>query len=318
MDIDYLIDRLEALIRNGKRVPLTGNKVMVDEQECYDMIDQMRVTVPEEVKISKRTFVDRERILADAEDESRQIVERAERERDSMLQREGLLAEAERQRDLLMSEAAQEAYELRAQAQQMYDEAIGQAQEMREGANLYAMQVLQEMENLLGKHLGMVQNGLKSFREQADQYQKQMDQYHEQYRPQYAAQTKPTARQAERPTERPAERLTERQVERSNEPALPKNGNGARQINTPGSYQAGNLNPPSRTQSPPPNQPNIAKKPAPTPPVAPPSKLQGHSLGGQPRPTLPGNSFSPASQRPALKPVPKPGQKGEPDEDEEL
>ncbi len=307
MDIDYLIDRLEALIRNGKRVPLTGNKVMVDEQECYDMIDQMRVTVPEEVKIAKRTFLDRERILADAEDESRQIVERAERERDSMLQRDGLLAEAERQRDLLMSEAAQEAYELRTQAQHMYDEAVAQAQEMREGANLYAMQVLQEMENLLGKHLGMVQNGLKSFREQADQYQKQMDQYHDQYRPQYAAPSKPANRQTERLTERPSERPAE--------PALPKSGNGARQVNAPGTYQAGNLNPPSRPQSPPANQPNIAKKPAPTPPAAPPSKLQGHSLGEQPRPTLPGNNFT---QRPALKPVPKPGQKGEQDEDEEV
>ena len=92
MDIDYLIDRLEALMTSGKRVPLS-NKVMVDEQECLDIIDQMRAVVPEEVRAAKRTLHDRERILGDADEEARQIVEQAEQERQIMLEREGLLAE---------------------------------------------------------------------------------------------------------------------------------------------------------------------------------------------------------------------------------
>lgn len=184
MDIDYLIDRLEALITSGKRVPLS-NKVMVDEQECLDLIDQMRAVVPEEVKAAKRTLLDRERILNDADEDSRQIVEHAEQERDIMISREGLLAEAERRRDEIISEATQEAYDLRTQAQGMYDEAVGQTQEMREGANNYTMQVLQELDALLGKHLGMVRNGLQSFQQQAQGYQEQMESYQRQNRPNY-------------------------------------------------------------------------------------------------------------------------------------
>lgn len=190
MDIDYLIDRLEALITSGKRVPLS-NKVMVDEQECLDLIDQMRAVVPEEVKAAKRTLLDRERILNDADEDARQIVEHAEQEREIMISREGLLAEAERRRDEVISEATQEAYDLRTQAQAIYDEAVGQTQEMREGANNYTMQVLQELDALLGKHLGMVRNGLQSFQQQAQGYQEQMESYQRQNRPNYAPPSPP-------------------------------------------------------------------------------------------------------------------------------
>jgi hypothetical protein len=185
MDIDYLIDRLEALITSGKRVPLS-NKVMVDEQECLDLIDQMRAVVPEEIKAAKRTLLDRERILNDADEEARQVLEHAEQEREIMISREGLLAEAERRRDEIISEATQEAYEQRAHAQNLYDEAVAQTQEMREGANNYTMQVLQELDALLGKHLGMVRNGLQSFQQQAQGYQEQIEAYQRQNRPNYA------------------------------------------------------------------------------------------------------------------------------------
>src|SRR3954454_13166953 len=100
MDIDYLIDRLEALIQTGKRVPLS-NKVMVDEQECYALIDQMRAVIPEEIKAAKRTLNDRERILDEADDTARQVIEQAEQERSMMIEREGLLVEAERQREIM-------------------------------------------------------------------------------------------------------------------------------------------------------------------------------------------------------------------------
>ena len=195
MDIDYLIDRLEALVQTGKRVPLS-NKVMLDEQECYTLIDQMRAVVPEEIKAAKRTLNDRERILDEADDTARQIIEQAEQERRMMIEQEGLLVEAERQRDIILSEATQEAYELRNHAQTLYDEGVGQTQEMREGANQYAMQVLQELDTLLDKHLTVVRNGLQNFVQQSQNYQQQIDDYQRQYRPQYAPSKAELAAQA--------------------------------------------------------------------------------------------------------------------------
>ena len=184
MDIDYLIDRLEALMTSGKRVPLS-NKVMVDEQECLDIIDQMRAVVPEEVRAAKRTLHDRERILGDADEEARQIVEQAEQERQIMLEREGLLAEGERQRQIIVSAATEQAYEIRTAAENMYTEASTEAQRMREDSNHYAMQVLKELDNLLTKQANTVRNGLQAFEQQASQYQQQIEDYQHQYKPKF-------------------------------------------------------------------------------------------------------------------------------------
>ena len=49
MDILQLIDRLEELFNESKNIPLTRN-VMVDEDRMLDIIDQMRIAIPEEVK----------------------------------------------------------------------------------------------------------------------------------------------------------------------------------------------------------------------------------------------------------------------------
>ena len=283
MDIDYLIDMLEALIRNGKRVPLTGNKIMIDEQECYDLIDQMRITVPEEVKIAKRTLLERERILADATEDAHHLIEQAERERQHMLSEKGLLAESERQREIIIGVATEESDEMHLQAQSMYDEAVAQAQEMREGANQYAVQVLQELETLLGKHFGMVQNGLRSFKDQAAQYQQQIDEYQEQYKPEYVS------------PEKVAQKNSNAPVESVRQPAQPTPNVTKKPQQPVTSNQP--QRPPQQQQP----QPNQAKPPA------------------QPNPKSPekgGNFFNP-NRQPVLRAVPKPPPKEQEQENED-
>ncbi len=327
MDIDYLIDRLEALIQTGKRVPLS-NKVMLDEQECYGLIDQMRAVVPEEIKAAKRTLNDRERILDEADDTARQIIEQAEQERRMMIEQEGLLVEAERQRDIMLAEATQETYELRNHAQTLYDDAVNQTQEMREGANQYAMQVLQELETLLDKHLNVVRNGLTNFVQQSQNYQQQIDEYQRQYRPQYApskaevaAQTRPQtssrprpaapesepaperpanrpAPAANRPTELPVDRKPANSGPNPSRPAQPTNPPRSPQPNTNNTLRPAQPSNPSRPLQPSTNQPN-SPAPAPVNRSNPPSNSNGASNDNRLTGRL--NLVSPSP----LRPVPK-------------
>ena len=68
MDILHLIDRLEVLItEKGFRIPFTAN-VTIQEDEFLDIIDQMRVSIPEEVKLAKRTEAERDRLLLQAQE----------------------------------------------------------------------------------------------------------------------------------------------------------------------------------------------------------------------------------------------------------
>ncbi|MER3484708.1 MAG: hypothetical protein C4345_00740 [Chloroflexota bacterium] len=77
IDILFLVDRLESLINAGQRVPFT-NKIMIDEKECLDIIDQMRIVVPEEIKQARRVSQDRDRITAQAQAEAERIIKQAQ------------------------------------------------------------------------------------------------------------------------------------------------------------------------------------------------------------------------------------------------
>jgi len=49
MDILHLVDRLEELFNNSKPIPLS-HSVVVDEGQFMDIIDQMRISIPDDIK----------------------------------------------------------------------------------------------------------------------------------------------------------------------------------------------------------------------------------------------------------------------------
>ena len=69
MDILHLVDRLEEIFNSGRPIPFTHNLV-VDEDRVLDLIDQMRVSIPDEVKKAQKTLADRDKILAQSKEEA--------------------------------------------------------------------------------------------------------------------------------------------------------------------------------------------------------------------------------------------------------
>ena len=119
MDVLVLIDKLDDLVHNAKPVPLT-DQVRVDKEEIYDILDQMRATIPEEIK------------------QARWIVK-------------------ERQDRLISSEEVTKAAE-RA-AEDIIDEAQAREREIRLGAEDYADEILNTLEVNLSKFIAAVQRG---------------------------------------------------------------------------------------------------------------------------------------------------------------
>ena len=73
MDVLVLIDKLDDTIHNAKPVPLT-DQVRVDKEEVYDILDQMRATIPEEIKQARWIVKERQEMLAEAKREAERIV----------------------------------------------------------------------------------------------------------------------------------------------------------------------------------------------------------------------------------------------------
>lgn len=145
MDLQYLIDRLETLVRTARRMPMMS-KIMLDEQELVDLIDQMRTVLPEEIRYAKHVLREKEQILADAQAQADDILRTAREQADLMIQREGLLKEA------------------RGQAEQIIRQAQEDGERIQVGADNYARQVLTELEEALNRHTASVRKGLESLK----------------------------------------------------------------------------------------------------------------------------------------------------------
>jgi hypothetical protein len=101
VDILYLVDRLEELVGIGKRVPFSS-RVMVEEDQFLDLVDQLRVAVPDEIKKAERVVKERERIIAEAQDEANRIIEVARKRAEYLVSEEGIFNEAKQQSEEIL------------------------------------------------------------------------------------------------------------------------------------------------------------------------------------------------------------------------
>jgi hypothetical protein len=141
MDLQYLIDRLETMVTGARRMPVTG-KLMLDEQELADLIDQMRTVLPEEVRQARKVLRERDSIISEAQQQADDILKTAHEQAELLLDQQGLLAEAQ------------------ARARQYMDEVEADVQERINGADEYAQQVLTQLREQLSRHLHTIEKGL--------------------------------------------------------------------------------------------------------------------------------------------------------------
>jgi vacuolar-type H+-ATPase subunit H len=130
MDIFALIERLEALVNTGQRVPFV-NKIMLDEQECLDVIAQMRMSVPDEVRQARRMLQERSRIPEQARLEAERIVAIAHEQAEEILSEHGLVRAAEDN------------------AREIVEEAEGQSSEIQRESDAYAVRSLTDLRTRL-------------------------------------------------------------------------------------------------------------------------------------------------------------------------
>jgi vacuolar-type H+-ATPase subunit H len=141
MDLQYLIDRLETMVTNARRVPISG-RIMLDEQELADLIDQMRTVLPEEVRAARKVLRERDSYIAEAQQQADDILKTAHEQAEMLLDQQGLMAEAE------------------ARASQYLEQVERDVQERINGADEYARQVLTQLHEQLNRHLRTIEKGL--------------------------------------------------------------------------------------------------------------------------------------------------------------
>jgi len=143
IEIQHLVDRLEALLNESWLIPLTSNRI-INEEEYLDIIDQMRITIPAGIKQAKRIQQERERIIAQAQEEAERIVTLAREQAANLTNEHEILKAAEAKAEALLEQAQQ------------------QAEDIKADADDYVIEVLSELEEQLMVFLTTVRNGLKA------------------------------------------------------------------------------------------------------------------------------------------------------------
>jgi cell division septum initiation protein DivIVA len=131
MDILQLIDRLEELFNDAKALPFTHN-VVVDEDKMLELIDQMRIAIPEEVKKAQQVVAQRDRVMAQAQEEANRTLQIARDKADQMVQKDIVTQDAQRRAEQILSQARAEAEDIRADADNYVLDTLIQLQEQIE------------------------------------------------------------------------------------------------------------------------------------------------------------------------------------------
>ena len=157
VDILDLVDRLEELVGVGKRVPFSG-RVMVEEEEFLALVDQLRVTVPNEIRQAQRVIKEREAIIGQAQEEAAKILAGAKEKAEYIVSQQGVL-----------NEARQRGEELLRQVEAEHKRSIGQI-------DVYALQQFARVEEALQEGLNVVMDALRETRETIEQAKRHVGQ----------------------------------------------------------------------------------------------------------------------------------------------
>ncbi|MGI6740094.1 MAG: hypothetical protein ACOX7C_01200 [Brevefilum sp.] len=141
MDILHLVDRLEELFNKSRPVWFT-HSVIVDEDRMLDLIDQMRVAIPEEIRKAQQIISQRDRILAQAKEEANRTISLAREKAETLLTDNELIQSAQLRATEIISEAKRDVVA------------------SQQDADKYVLETLSNLEIHMDRIISQVRNGI--------------------------------------------------------------------------------------------------------------------------------------------------------------
>lgn len=140
--IEELIEDIFEFVEDCKMQPLSSTKVIVPKEELYDLLDELRMRTPDEIKRYQKMIENKDAILADAEEKANAILADAQQKMDALVDEHEIMQQAYAQADAIVQEASMH-------AQQIIDAAERDANEIRTGAIGYTSDMLVGLENIM-------------------------------------------------------------------------------------------------------------------------------------------------------------------------
>jgi cell division septum initiation protein DivIVA len=145
IELIELLDRLEVIVETSRKMPLT-NRILVDSYDILELLDKIRITLPDEIKKAEELLKKSDSIIAEATQEA-----------------EGLKGSASEYLKSIVSEEEVVKAAV-AESNKIIEEAMKEAEDIRKGASQYAAEVLSRLDENLDRALQVVRRGVEEIR----------------------------------------------------------------------------------------------------------------------------------------------------------
>ncbi len=148
MSVQMILDEIENLVVEGKRIPLT-NQTFINEMELVHLVDNLRNELPLEIQNAQDILNEKDNILNGARAEAEGIITQAREYAEQLTDESRIVRESKEKAALIMAQAAAQEKELR-------ETAFRQARQLRTDASGYANQVFDHMILNVGNALAVL------------------------------------------------------------------------------------------------------------------------------------------------------------------
>ncbi len=154
--IEQLIDEIEEYIDHCKYQPLSNTKILVNKEEIDELLRELRMKTPDEIKRYQKIISNKEAILNDARAKAEALINDATLHTNELINEHEIMQQAYAQANEVVKMATQ-------QAQEILDNATIEANNMRMAAMQYTDDILANVENLVTQTMKATTDHYESF-----------------------------------------------------------------------------------------------------------------------------------------------------------
>ncbi|MEG0615333.1 MAG: ATPase [Oscillospiraceae bacterium] len=134
MNIDEVLEMIDDILDKAPGVPFSGKKSVVDADKIRDLLNEIRLSLPQEIKHAKLIVQDRQAIIGDANKEAETIVQRAEERAKTITSNDEIVKQAKIRGTEILTQAQGKAKEIRTATNEYIDNILNQTEELLTGS----------------------------------------------------------------------------------------------------------------------------------------------------------------------------------------
>jgi hypothetical protein len=161
--IEQIIEEIEEYVDSCKFQPLSTTKIVVNKEELEELLRELRLKTPDEIKRYQKIISNKDAILADAQSKADSIIDNATKQTEQIVSEHEIMIQAHQRASAMLNEA-------QAHAQQILDQAVADANQIRGGAVAYTDNELAMLQNLIDNAISDTENRYAAFMHQLKEH----------------------------------------------------------------------------------------------------------------------------------------------------